>query len=271
MTPGRSARSISYTAALGLLLSGAGGIVLSAAIASGGPILAARWTILGRLAAWAVLWAVAVACAFRLPRRLALGLVFALAIGLRLAALAGPPVLSDDLYRYAWDGRAQAAGIDPYRHTPASRQLTDLREPWLWPDEQGCRELDRPPVCSRINRATERTIYPPLAQGWFAAVYRLAGVEAQHKAWQVAGLAGDLVLVGMLPFVLRAWRRDERWTALYALSPLPVIEVVNNGHVDGLAATLVAGALWAAARRRPGWAGALVGAAALIKLYPALL
>ena len=149
--------------------------------------------------------------------------------------------------------------------------MADLREPWLWPDEQGCQDLARPAGCSRLNRPAERTIYPPLAQRWFAAVHQLTGVEARHKAWQVAGLATDLALVGMLPFVLRAWKRDERWTALYALSPLPVLEVVNNGHVDGLAAALVVGALWAAARRRPALAGALVGAAALVKLYPALL
>ncbi|MEA2685607.1 MAG: hypothetical protein QOE93_802, partial [Actinomycetota bacterium] len=67
------------------------------------------------------------------------------------------------------------------------------------------------------------------------------------------------------------WGRDERWTALYALSPFPVLEVVNNAHVDGLAALLMVGALVVWARRRPGWAGALVGAAVLIKLYPALL
>src|SRR5205085_117907 len=66
------------------------------------------------------------------------------------------------------------------------------------------------------------------------------------------------------------WGRDERWTALYALSPFPVVEVVNNGHVDGLAALLVVVALVLAARRGAVWAGAALGAAALIKLYPAL-
>ena len=56
---------------------------------------------------------------------------------------------------------------------------------------------------------------------------------------------GDIALVGLLPLALRAWKRDQRWTALYALSPVPVVEVVNNGHVDGLAALLVVAALLA--------------------------
>ncbi len=258
--------------AVGFVAAGLAGVALSWTIASaGGGILGARWSLLTRLAAWSAVWVVAVACALRLPRRAALAAVFVVAVALRLAALAGPPALSDDLYRYAWDGRVQAEGIDPYRYRPTSSQLRSLREPWLWPDGAGCAELGRQPKCSRINRATVRTIYPPLAQAWFATIYRVTGVEARHKAWQAAGLVGDLALVGLLPFALRAWKRDERWTALYALSPFPVVEVVNNGHVDGLAALFLVAAMLALGRRRPGWAGALIGAATLVKLYPAFL
>ena len=78
----------------------------------------------------------------------------------------------------------------------------------------------------------------------------MTGIDAHHKPWQVAGLVGDLALVGLLPLALRAWGRDERWTALYALSPFPVLEVVNNGHVDGLAALLVGGRRSSSGRRR---------------------
>ncbi len=257
--------------AAGFAVAAVAGVWLSADIASGGPILAARWGILLRLALWAGVWAAAVVCALRLPRRGALVAVFLAAVALRLAALAGPPTLSDDLYRYSWDGRVQAAGVDPYRYTPSSTHLLPLREAWLWPDDAGCDALHRETGCTRINRPTAHTIYPPLAQAWFATVYRIGGVAAHHKLWQVAGLLGDLGLIALLPLALRAWGRDERWTALYALSPFPVVEVVNNGHVDGLAALLVVAALALAARRRPGWAGALIGAAALVKLYPILL
>lgn len=263
-------RCPAWPAALGFAAA-AVGVSLSAAIATGGPILAARGTVLVRLAAWCGAWALAVVCAFRLPKRVALGAVFAAAAVLRLAALSGPPTLSDDLYRYSWDARVQAAGIDPYRYEPTSTHLAPLQEGWLWPDAKGCADLRRPPGCTRINRPAVRTIYPPLAQAWFAGVYRVAGIDAHHKAWQVAGFMGDMALVGLLPLALRAWGRDQRWTALYALSPFPIVEVVNNGHVDGLAALLLVAALLVAARRRPGWAGALVGAAALVKLYPALL
>lgn len=255
----------------GLAAAALAGVGLSLTFATGEPLRNARWGLLVHLAVWAAAWAAGVVCALRLPRRVALPAILVAAAALRLAALAGQPILSDDLYRYAWDGRVQVSGTSPYRHPPDAAELSELREGWLWPDAEGCARLQRPEGCTRINRPSVRTIYPPVAQGWFTAVYAVAGIDARHKAWQAAGLVTDLALVALLAAVLRAWRRDDRWTALYALSPVPVVEVVNNGHVDGLAALFVVAALLAAARRRPAWAGALVGGAALVKLYPALL
>src|SRR5204862_1988884 len=98
--------------------------------------------------AWAVAWVVAVAAAFRLPSRTAVVLIFLVAVALRVAALAGPPTTTDDFYRYSWDGRVQAAGIDPYEYPPGSAHLMDLREAWLWPEERPCPLAFRPDCCT---------------------------------------------------------------------------------------------------------------------------
>ena len=254
------------------------GVVLSAAVASGRPILASRWSLLWQLAVWAVAWIVAVVAAFHLPRRTAVVATLVAGTALRLAALSGPPTTSDDLYRYSWDGRVQAAGIDPYHAVPESATVAGLREPWLWPDPAGCAAIHRPPGCTRINRPGQRTIYPPVAEEWFAAIYRIAGIGSRYKEWQVAGLLTELGVLALLPVTLRRWRRDPRWVALYALCPAPVLEVVNNGHVDGLAVLFIVAALAVVAafddRRavaRDVATGVLIGAAALVKLYPAVL
>ena len=172
----------------------------------------------------------------------------------------------------------QAAGIDPYRYTPGSTDLTQLREPWLWPDQRPCPLAYRPLGCTRINRSWVHTIYPPGAEAFFAAVYRLTGIGARWKPWQVAGLATDIGVVALLVAGLRRSGRDPRWAAAYALCPAPVLEIVNNGHVDGLAILLGVAALFAASgasaqapARREMLAGLLVGLAALVKLFPILL
>src|SRR5690606_19746518 len=52
------------------------------------------------------------------------------------AAAIPAPGGSGDVYRYSWDGRVQAAGIDPYRYPPASPELTGFRDPLLWPTRE---------------------------------------------------------------------------------------------------------------------------------------
>jgi len=262
------------------------GVALSALIAWGHPILAARWGLLWRIVLWAAAWFIAVAAALQLPRRTAVALILGAAVALRVAALAGAPTTSDDLYRYAWDGRVQLAGLDPYTSAPAAPQLAGLHERWLWPDAAGCAALHRRAGCTRINRPSSRTIYPPVAEAWFSVVYRLGGIGARYKAWQIAGLLTDMATVGLLVVGLRRWGRDTRWVALYALSPFAVVEIVNNAHVDGLAiafavAALVVGAEGSSVCPSYHWTrseagrdiavGLLLGAAALVKLYPALL
>ena len=264
------------------------GVALSVHVARGGALLAARWWLLTELTVWALAWLVAVAAVFRLPARTAVPLVLLAALALRLGAIAGPPLTSDDLFRYSWDGRVQAAGINPYQYTPGSTHLAPLREPWLWPEQRPCPLAYRPLGCTRINRSWVHTIYPPGAEAFFAAIYRLTGIGARYKPWQVAGLVTDVMVVALLAAALRRRGRDPRWAALYALCPAPVLELVNNGHIDGLAILLSLAALavaappvaappvggwerpWSTGRREMA-AGVLVGLATLVKLYPALL
>ncbi len=262
------------------------GTVLSVIVANGQTVPVARWGLAGQLAVWAVAWIVGTAAVFRLDHAQVVILVIIVGLGLRVAALAGPPVLSDDVFRYSWDGRVQAAGVDPYADPPASPRLAGLREGWLWPDTLGCHTIGRPAGCTRVNRPPERTIYPPGAEAVFAAAYRVGGIGSRYKIWQVTGLLADLATMVLLAVGLRRWGRDPRWVALYALCPAPVVDFVNNGHVDAVAVMLlVAAFVFAVPPRETGagppdrievpWRdlafGLLVGGAVLVKLYPGLL
>src|SRR4051794_35998453 len=145
------------------------------AVAGRGPILTVGWSLPAWLLPWSLAWVGGVVLALRLPRRVALPALMIGAVALRLAALAGPPTLSDDLFRYAWDGHVQVADIDPYRYAPDDPALESLRDPWLWPPSSHCPVVARPPDCTRINRPAVHTIYPPAAEAWFTSVFRLSG------------------------------------------------------------------------------------------------
>ena len=224
---------------------------------------------------WAA-WAVAMFCLLRtgLSRRQVLLLVVLGATALRLAAMTVVAPLSDDLYRYAWDGAVQSSGTSPYRYTPVDAETSDLRTDWLFPDAvpgaDTCAELDRGADCTRINRPEVRTIYPPLAQVWFVGGHLAGASELRDLGWQVVALFADVATCVLLWQLLVRRERDPRWVAAFAWSPTAVLEGVQNAHVDGLATFFVVAA-FAWAGRRPALSGAALGAAAMVKLYPALL
>lgn len=221
------------------------------------------WEVIWLLAAWLPVWVTGALLIRRLPGRWALVACAVAAVAIRGAALAGPPGLSDDVYRYAWDAKVQLSGVDPYERAPLDPALAPLRERWIFPDLADTQ-------ATRINRPDQRTIYPPLAQAWFVAVRVVTGGTAGERPWQAAAAVVDLGLCGLLAVGLRRLGSDPRLAAWWCLSPVAAVEVVNNAHVDGLAVVLSVAAVLVA-RRRPGLAGGLVGAAAMVKLYPALL
>jgi alpha-1,6-mannosyltransferase len=182
------------------------------------------------------------------------GLAFVLVVAalLRLGPLCAPVALSTDIYRYVWDGRVQAAGINPYRYIPTDPHLSSLRDPVVFP---------------RINRNNYApTIYPPVAQVLFLLAGRLGGgvmaVKLLFVALEAIGIAALLI-------VLRRHGAPRARILLYAWHPLPIWEIAGSGHVDAAVFALVALALAAAVTGRRGTAGAALAAAALVKFLPA--
>lgn len=205
-----------------------------------------------------------------LSRRQAVTVLLGASALFQLLALMRAPSTSDDDYRYVWDAKVQLAGVDPYRYAPDAPQLERLRDEFLFPHTR-CPHPIRD-GCTMINRPTVHTIYPPVAEGAFVAI-RLAsfGGHGQHRPIQLAGAAGVLAVGWLLARGALARGRPLWPVALWAWSPLPIIEYGNAGHIDWLAVLLVVLSLSFAAVQRSGLAGLLVGAAIATKLYPAVV
>ena len=77
--------------------------------------------------AWLVL-AIQILRGKMLLSRRAMILGFAVAITARALMLLPQVPLSDDLYRYLWDGRVASSGFNPYRFAPAAPELAGLRD-----------------------------------------------------------------------------------------------------------------------------------------------
>ncbi len=142
-------------------------------------------------------------------------MIMLVAVCLRLIFWFRSPELSDDIYRYLWDGLQTLSGHNPYSLPPADSQplggiLVNLLE--------------------QVNHPDLVTIYPPAAQLIFMAGSALGssvlGLKSMLVAMDLATCAVILRLLSTLE--LPAWR-----AALYAWHPLPVLEIAASGHVDG--------------------------------------
>ena len=184
-------------------------------------------------------WERLVAEASGRARRWGLGVVLAVAVLSRLVMLGSPPSLSEDAYRYRWDGRVQLAGRNPYALAPSDPALASLRDQTF----------------ERITFPQLRTVYPPLTQWANRFGVALGQWTVDGGPWtvdegiiglKVVWLAADLVLMGSLLLLLARRGLSPLWVAAYAWHPLVILEVAGSGHNDvlGMACLWIGVALW---------------------------
>ena len=157
------------------------------------------------------------------PSARALWMVLACAALLRLIVVVFPPFLSNDMYRYIWDGWVQAAGINPYRYIPADAHLAFLRDAAIFPN---------------INRANyAHTIYPPAAQMIFFITSSMAKLLAIPPvlAMKLTMLAFEAIGIWAMIRLLDYAGLPRARILIYAWNPLPVWEFAGSGHVDAVA------------------------------------
>lgn len=167
------------------------------------------------------------------------------AIGLR--ALLLPASVSDDVYRYVWEGRVQHAGFSPYLTSPADESLAELRN-----EEWGL-----------INHPDHPGIYPPVAQLFFRAVTLVASTVWGMKLALVLCDVGVLILLAR---ITRDARTGVRALVAYGYCPLVLTAIAVEGHLDSLMLLFCTAAMVAADRKRLLLAGAFVGIAASAKV-----
>lgn len=179
--------------------------------------------------------------------------VLLLAVVFRLILLPLMPALSDDGFRYVWDGLVQIDGLNPYLVRPDSPTLAHLQ---------------RLEIYSLLNSPEYFTVYPPLSQLIFRFSAWLfpndwSSAFLLIKVIVTAGEIGGLFLLSTLV--------EPRKLVLYAWNPLVIVEVAGQGHGEGLVAALLIATIWTVKRQKPSMAAAAVTGAVWLKLYPVLL
>ncbi len=222
-------------------------------------------------------------------RTLAAVIVFSVAF--RLLMLFSEPIQEIDAYRYIWDGKVVAAGVNPFRFSP--QQVRDAETDGPLAADLKClvdvrdRSAANARILSRIHYGELTTVYPPTSQAVFGAVAALTphdwSVSSQLLMMKAAMVLFDLATLAAVIGLLRFVGRPPEWSILYGWCPLIVKEFANSGHLDAIAVFLTAALVLCALRAffpgrgraaNVGWlwlCSLLVAAAVGAKIYPVVL
>ena len=183
--------------------------------------------------------------------RITLGGIVLSALAVRVLLLGVDPFLSDDLWRYLWDGEVQRSGINPYLAPPTDSMLEPVASDSDWVE-----------VRSRVNHPSIRTIYPPLSQLFFRFL------ALGETSWRIFTALLDLSVGAVLALVLHRRGRDPREAVLWWWHPLPILECAVGAHVEVLALLLTVLAFYWLEARRKSRALVMLGAAIATKIFP---
>jgi len=158
-------------------------------------------------------------------------LILFFAVVFRVTLLFSPPTLSDDVFRYVWDGSIQNHGINPYLYPPEASDISAFRDQY-W---------------TSINNKHIPTIYPPLLQ----ILFRVADLTSHTPmAMKVLFMVCDIGVISIVLLLLRLYALPPDRVLIYAWNPLVLVEFAGSGHNDTLALVLMMAALYAIMRDR---------------------
>jgi len=181
-------------------------------------------------------------------------LIFLFALLFQLTLMPSAPEMSDDIYRYIWDGKLQCVGINPYAYAPDDPVLNAYHSETL---------------PSLVNFPRIKTIYPPIAQLVFRLSYMVfgEGVTGMKFLFILFQLGACLVFY----LLLRERKANPALLLLFAWNPLVVMETAVNGHLDIVMVFFLLLCLLFFYKEKYILSGVFFGAAVLSKLIPIVL
>lgn len=184
-------------------------------------------------------------------------------IAFRAVFIFSIPNLSQDFYRFLWDGRLLVQGINPYLSTPDSFTtlgMTGIHQAQTLIDGMGA-----------LN-ASHYSNYPPLSQGIYALAALLAGksILGSVIVLRLVLIAADIGTVLFGRKLLEKLKLPVHHILWFFLNPFIIIELTGNLHFEGVMVFFLVGALYFLATKKWLWSAVFLGLSVATKLIPLL-
>ncbi|WP_222981795.1 mannosyltransferase [Flagellimonas meishanensis] len=190
---------------------------------------------------------------------------FLLIVGVffRLIFFLAEPNLSQDFYRFIWDGELIKNGINPYLFTP--NEILAQNQP-IFPNAQNL--VDGMGALS----AKHYSNYPPVNQAIFALASLISG---GNLLGSMIVMRATIILadIGILYFgkkLLVFLDQPAHKVFWYFLNPLVIIELTGNLHFEGVMLFFFIWSLYLISKNKWLWAAPVYAISIMIKLIPLL-
>ena len=211
---------------------------------------------------------------------IAFGLLF------RFAMLPSQQIQEDDVYRYLWDGKVFAHGINPFKFAPEEinkYKSLKIQDPVYFHSHYGENDQNELAILNdlkwendialrymeRINHPDVPTIYPPLAQYVFRFSQQV-NVDSLPTL-RIIFLAFDLMGTVFIILALRALNLNQNFSLVYFWSPLMIKETYNSTHLDIIGISCLCVSIYFLIRKRMVGSIFFLALSVLGKFYSAVL
>ena len=188
--------------------------------------------------------------------------VLVIALLFRLVLLFSTPNLSDDYYRFIWDGELISNGNNPYEFKPIEQEFASPKEAVTIKDR----------TYDKMNSREYYSVYPPVNQAFFGLVEYASGNNSYQfiVLLRILLIGFDIGVILILAKLLKWFSKKKELVVVYALNPLVITELTGNLHFEGVTLFFVLAAMWFLLQKRTVQAGLLYALAICTKLIPIL-
>jgi len=138
----------------------------------------------------------------------------------RLCFFFTEPQLSDDIYRFVWDGEIISNGLSPYEELPS-----DL----------GVIINENKDVYELMNSKNYYSVYPPVMQSvFYISSFFPGNLFIKITFFRLVLLLAEIAIMVLLARILSALKLNENGLIIYALNPLVIIETIGNLHFESM-------------------------------------
>jgi len=149
-------------------------------------------------------------------------IVVAAALIVRVGVVPNFPNLSDDIFRFIWDGRLIQAGYHPFVSLPSQiiDQYTGINQA----------------LYDRLNSPSYYSIYPSVPQliFWLSTLKASSSYISEAIVMKSIHLIFELGTLRLVWLLLKQYQLPTKYWLLYALNPLIIVEVLANVHHEGV-------------------------------------